>query len=270
MLAYVKILRPSVFLLGMLGVLVGALLAGVSSIETIALGILITFLVTGGGNVINDYFDYDIDKVNQPKRPIPSGKISLGAAKIYAIVLFALAALLSTTLNVYAMSLVLFNIMIAFVYSWKLKAKPLIGNLSDSWLAASTFVLGGLLSGGLNLAILSIFLMAFAGNTTREIVKAVEDIKGDRKAGYKTLPIVIGAHFSKFVALSFLIIAILLSFIPYGLGIFGINYLYAIFIADLVFSAAGFMMMTNPTKSQKMMKIGMFLTIAAFLVGIYL
>ena len=270
MFAYLEILRPSVFLLGMLGVLVGALLAGVSSIEMIALGIFITFLVTGGGNVINDYFDYEIDKVNRPKRPIPSGRIGRSSALIYSIALFVAALSLSVMLNAYALVLVAFNIFLSILYSWKLKAKPLLGNLCPSWLAASTFVFGSLLVGHFDLAVLSLFLMAFSGNTAREIVKAVEDLKGDKKAGYKTLPVVIGVHFSNFVALSFLIIGILLSFIPYGLGIFGINYLYAIFIADLVFSAAGFMMMTNPTKSQKMMKIGMFLTIAAFLVGIYL
>ena len=49
---------------------------------------LIILTITGAGNVINDYYDREIDAINQPSRPIPSGKISPGHARIYAVFLF--------------------------------------------------------------------------------------------------------------------------------------------------------------------------------------
>ncbi|MCD4807218.1 MAG: UbiA family prenyltransferase, partial [Methanococcoides sp.] len=48
----------------------------------------VVFLVTGAGNGLNDYFDIEIDKVNKPSRPIPSGKISLKSALYFSLLLF--------------------------------------------------------------------------------------------------------------------------------------------------------------------------------------
>lgn len=269
MIPYLKLVRPSTSFLGAMGVIVGALLAGISSVETIAIGAAVGFLVAAGGNAINDYFDVKTDKIVKKHRPIPSGQVTRNSVLIFSVLLFIIAIGLSTMLHYYAIILAFVNVLVAIVYSWKLKARPLIGNLFDSWLAASTFVFGGFLIGYFDMTILALALMAFSGNTAREIAKDIEDIKGDKKAKMKTLPIVIGTHFSKFVALSFLLIAIFLSLIPYGLGIFGMNYLYAIFIANIILFASGFVLMTNPAKAQRIMKIGMYFVIAAFLVGIY-
>ena len=94
--------------------------------------------------VINDYYDYEIDKINRPKRPLPSGKISKKNALIYAVILFTIANIIALYLNFYMLGLALFNTFIAFVYSWKLKKRLLMGNVLVSWLVASTFFFGSL------------------------------------------------------------------------------------------------------------------------------
>jgi len=266
---YLKLTRPVTSFLGTLGVIVGALIAGITSLELIILGAISAFFIAAASNAINDYFDIETDKISKKHRPIASGKVKPKTAFMIAMACFAIGGLISLTFHVYAAVLAFFVIFLSYVYSWKLKSRPLIGNLADSFMAAATFVFGGFLIGYFDLTILVIFLMAFAGNTAREIAKDIEDIKGDKKAGMHTLPILIGDHFSKFIALAFLLIAVFLSLIPYGLEIFGMNYLYAIFVADLVFFASGFVLMTNPAKAQRIMKIGMFFVIAAFLIGIY-
>ncbi|MBR9682803.1 MAG: UbiA family prenyltransferase, partial [Candidatus Aenigmarchaeota archaeon] len=164
---YLKLIRPLTSFLGTLGVIVGALLAGITSLEIIILGAVVAFFAAAGGNAINDYFDIETDKVSKKHRPIVSGKVSKNNALIFTSLLFIIAAILATQIHYYAMILAFFNIAVAIVYSWKLKARPLIGNLFDSWLAASTFVFGGFLIGYFDMVIFSIFLMAFSANTAR-------------------------------------------------------------------------------------------------------
>ena len=48
-----------------------------------------------GGNVINDYFDVEIDRVNKPLRPLPSNTVRLSSVSGFAIILFALGVFLS-------------------------------------------------------------------------------------------------------------------------------------------------------------------------------
>jgi len=268
MLAYLKILRPSVVALALFAVVVGAVLTGFYDIFLIAIAAVVAALVCGGGNVINDIFDYDIDKVNRPKRALPSGKISLKAAKIYAAALLIVAVALSALfLNIYQLVLALVNVGVAFVYSWRLKAMPLIGNLCPSWLGASSFLFGAL-AVGVNAVVMILFSMAFLANTGRELAKAIEDIPGDKKAGYRTLPIVLGKNFSAGVAIIFVVFGVLLSPLPWLFGLLTINYLYAVFVADVVFAVACWTMIMNAKKGQMIMKLAMFIAILACLVGL--
>lgn len=268
MLAYIKILRPSVVALAVLAVVVGAVLSGFWNWPFIAIAAIVAALAAGGGNVVNDISDYDIDKVNRPKRPLPSGKITLAAAKVYAAVLFVIALAASLVfLNYWQTAIVLVNMFVAFVYSWRLKALPLIGNLCPSWLAASSFLFGALFV-GINATILLLFSMAYFANTGREITKAIEDMPGDKKAGYRTLPLVVGKNFAAGVAIMFVLFAVLLSPLPWLLGLLSVNYLYMVFVADMIFAVACWALIIDARKGQLVMKAAMGVAIAAFLAGL--
>ena len=60
---------------------------------------LVVFFVTGAGNAINDYFDYEIDAINKPSRPIPSGKIGLSRAFSFSLALFIFGIIIASTIN---------------------------------------------------------------------------------------------------------------------------------------------------------------------------
>lgn len=270
MFVYSEILRPSVVALAAFAVAAGALVAGYWSPLPIAVAIAVAALVCGGGNVVNDIFDYNIDKVNRPQRPLPSGRISVRNAKIYAVVLWIVAIVLALSLlNVYNVVLALFNMAIAMLYSWRLKRYPLMGNFCPSWLAASAFVFGGLLSGSVTAAVGLLFVMAFLANTGREITKAIEDMPGDRKAGYRTLPLLAGSKLAAGVAILFVVLAVVLSPLPWALGLLSANYLYAVLAADMVFIVACYALLLDAAKGQRILKLAMFVAIVAFLVGIF-
>ena len=73
---YLKIIRPANSVAAGLAVLLGVIIAtGTIPLASLPL-IAVVFLVTAAGNVINDYCDSEIDAINRPDRPIPSGAVT--------------------------------------------------------------------------------------------------------------------------------------------------------------------------------------------------
>ena len=145
MLSYLEILRPQNGVIGIFAVIVGAMLVGFNNYFFIALACLSVFIILSAGNVINDYFDYEIDKINKKNRPIPSGRIKRNSALYYSIALFLIGIALAFYLNFNNFILALINSGLLILYSYKLKGQPLIGNVIVSWLVGSTFIFGSLL-----------------------------------------------------------------------------------------------------------------------------
>jgi geranylgeranylglycerol-phosphate geranylgeranyltransferase len=266
-MSYLRILRPSVCVLAVLAVIVGSLIAGVPLGLQLLIAVIAVFLLTGAGNVLNDYFDFKADIINRPKRPIPAGKIRRKDALVYSIILFIIGLSLVMTLNIYNIALAFFNAFLMFIYYF-FKKVPLIGNFIPSWMAASAFLFGGLLSGSIPLALMLFVAMAFFANTGREIAKSIEDVKGDRRANYNTLPIFAGKKASNWIAILFVLIAILISPFPYLLELLNIYYFVIVLLADLVFIYSFFVLLRSATESQAVMKTAMFISILAFVMGI--
>jgi geranylgeranylglycerol-phosphate geranylgeranyltransferase len=264
MFAYLEILRPSVLVLAAFAVLAGALVGGSVDPVQIILAMLVTAIIGGAGNATNDYFDYEIDKVNRPKRPIPSGRIPRQKAAIWAAILYAVAGGLAFLLPMYATVLAIANILITVVYASWLKRTP-IGHFVDCWLAASCFLFGSLLTGSIPMGVWILFAMGYAGNFGREVEKAIEDMVGDKKAGARTLPLAIGIGPAKIAAAIAVVLAIIISPLPWYLGIFGIPYLAIVLLADLVFAYSLVKLRTDAAKAQRISKIGMFIVLIAFI-----
>ncbi len=267
MLSYFSILRLSVCLLAFFAVFVGAFISGFTNPFQIILASSAAFLIAGAGNVLNDYFDYESDKINKPHRFIPSGKISRKNALYYSIVLLAISFSFFVYLNFKMFLLAGLNLLLILLYNWRLKRFPLIGNFVPSWLAASSFIFGGLLSNGLNVVVIIISMMAFTSNVGREIAKSIEDMMGDAKVKARTLPIVFGRHISNLLAIFFVLLAIIVSPLPYVFGLLNINYLYVVLVSDILFTISLFILFVSSKKSQQYMKIAMIVGIISFIVG---
>ena len=104
LLAGIRLLRPLNCLTGALAILVSAAITqSLDDITTIVLAMVVVVFYNGGANAINDYFDYEIDKINKPDRPIASGKVSKKTALIFSAVLYTLGIVLAVYLNTYAL-----------------------------------------------------------------------------------------------------------------------------------------------------------------------
>jgi geranylgeranylglycerol-phosphate geranylgeranyltransferase len=233
----------------------------------------VVFLVTGAGNVINDYFDHKIDSINRPDRPIPSGRIQRKTALYIAISLFVVGILLSLLLGPLCLFLAIVNSWLLIFYASTFKRMVLIGNLVVGYLAGSTFLFGGALEIFNGMGIRSnvvLFLLAILVTMAREIVKDIQDIEGDSKAGATTLPITVGKEFSARLTAVLGLTGVILSPLPLLLNeAFGVLYLVIIFVADLLLllSINEIILKDNSKKSSRLLKIAMFVALIAFVAG---
>jgi len=269
MKAYIEILRPVNAIMAVVSIILIALIAWKFNLDVLVAAIIV-FMATGAGNTINDYFDYEIDVVNRPERPIPSGRVSRGAAGAYSLVLFVLASVLGFFLGSLPGIIVVGSSLLMTYYAHTLKRKCLIGNLVISFLTGLSFVFGGVIVGEIAKAAY-IGFYAFLMTMAREIIKDMEDIEGDKIEGATTLPIKYGHRISSIIAAIFMFTASLTSPILI-IDVFSILYIPVLVLAIIIFIRAAFKILADPRKEtagevSKQIKIGMGITFVAFALG---
>ena len=88
-LNHIKLLRPfNVFISGFAMIIASAILDELSNFEKLTSILFTVMFFTGAANVYNDYVDYEIDLINRPKRPLPSGTVKKKSAVFLFLVLF--------------------------------------------------------------------------------------------------------------------------------------------------------------------------------------
>jgi geranylgeranylglycerol-phosphate geranylgeranyltransferase len=262
-LVILEILRPANCLMAGLAAVTGLVIAGSLDLLAASTVFLAAFLVTGAGNAVNDYYDREIDAVNRPKRPIPSRRISPRDALILSSVLFAVGCLLATLASESCLFIAILNSVLLFFYARDLKAMPVAGNCCVSYLTGSTFLFGGAALGPAGAAA-NMFpaALSFLATMSREIVKDIEDMEGDRKGGARTLPILVGRPVSSAAAAAFALLAVVLSL----LAPFGTAYMAIIAVADILFLISMLKIARgDASDSQRALKLGMALALLAFL-----
>jgi geranylgeranylglycerol-phosphate geranylgeranyltransferase len=247
---------------------IGAFVAGGVTEDPVAVATAVgaTALAVGAGNAINDYFDREIDRINQPERAIPRGAVSPRGALAFSVVLFVGAVVLALVLPPLAIGIATVNLLALIAYTEFFKGLPGLGNALVAYLVGSTFLFGAAAVGEIAPAIV-LFVLAAIATLTREIIKDVEDVEGDREEGLNTLPIAIGERRALVVAAVLLVAAVLASPVPFLRGYFGVPYLLVVVPADAVMLLAAYESFEDPTASQSRLKYGMFLAALAFIVG---
>jgi geranylgeranylglycerol-phosphate geranylgeranyltransferase len=269
-----RITRPvNSIVAGIAGLLGYLIAAGALAPEALILIPIIAF-ITAGGNVVNDYCDRAIDAINRPDRPIPSGDISPRAALIFSGSLFAAGLATCLFASPLCLAIAIFNSVLLVLYAVSFKRLPLVGNAAVSYLSASIFLFGGALisSAGLvqNLPVAAITFLAML---SRELFKDIEDMQGDQEGGARTLPMLTGVKSTGILALVLAACAVLASWLPV-MRWWGPAYLFAITICDAVILAGALQAFQCPdsacmrrTNATSVLKYGMFLALAVFLVA---
>lgn len=275
---YIEILRPGNAVMGAITIVLIALIDKTFSLPII-IAMAAVFFETAAGNVINDYFDYNIDLINKPERPIPSGRISLKNGRNYGYFLFLAGTICGFLISYLTNNWIPFGIVILadvilYLYAYKLKSTPLIGNLTVGFMTGFGFVFGGFTINNPTIITTSIFLgfFAFVMTTAREIVKDIEDVEGDKADGAKTLPILIGKKTPAILAAILIIVDCALCPLLYIWNVFGMLYLVIIAVAVILFIYSAILILksqdeTTAHKSSKILKIGMLIAFLSFALG---
>ncbi|NEP85801.1 MAG: chlorophyll synthase ChlG [Okeania sp. SIO2C2] len=160
-------------------------------------------LMTGYTQTLNDFYDKEIDAINEPYRPIPSGAISIPQVVTQIVVLLLAGVGLSYLLDLSAghefpiiTVLCLFGAFIAYIYSappLKLKQNGWLGNyaLGSSYIALPWWT-GHALFGELNLTIVILTLFYSFAGLGIAVVNDFKSVEGDEELGLKSLPVMFG------------------------------------------------------------------------------
>ena len=204
------------------------------SLQLLLLGFGCGFFLSGSALILNDYFDLEVDRINAPQRPLPSGKITPREAVAFAILtgLFGLVA--ASLINWPALFLSIPFWVIGILYNWKYKQAGLPGNLMVSSSVAITFILGGIAVGEpWNPIVWTFGLVAFLIDLGEEIAGDAMDMEGDKKRGSKSIAITMGRNFALRISGIIFVLVTLISLVPFLLNWFGTGYLVVVSVIDL-------------------------------------
>jgi len=222
---HIKLLRPlNVFTSGLAMVIGSGILGTLNNTGTLLLVMAVVMCFAGAANALNDVVDYEIDKINRPMRPLPSGFVKKRTALFISILLFSIGTLACLELSEAAKVI---GIVIAMpfmvLYSKYLKGMPLIGNMIVAFILGLSFLFCGAAFNNMSPMWIPMIL-AFGLTLVRELVKDIADMDGDQSAGLKTFPITVGIE--KSIQLSIFLSACIGvgAFIPYLYGTYGIWY----------------------------------------------
>ncbi|NTV46508.1 MAG: UbiA family prenyltransferase [Chlorobiales bacterium] len=230
--AYIDILRPSNVGLFFMAIMLGAVMIdglNALAIPGVWIAALSGTLIGGAANVINDVMDVEIDRINKPKRPLVSGVITEDQAKRYWAILNIAAVALAFALSLEAFLMAVAAVPLMYAYSVYFKRMVFIGNLVVCLVISGGFVFGALAVGNLS-GVWFPVIFSFLFNMGREILKDLEDTKGDQAVGAETLAIRLGTTGTLRVVTLMFSVLILVSLVPYVMGIYGKWYLFSVMI----------------------------------------
>ncbi len=169
-----------------------------------------TILIAAAGYIINDYYDVKIDLINKPERVI----IGKGITRRYALLFHTLLSVTGVAIGfLLNWKIGVTNFICAFLlwlYSNALKRLPFVGNLTVALLTGLSIFIVNLLYPPMVVLVAIYSLFAFFITMVREIIKDLEDLRGDDTFGCKTLPIVWGIRGTKFFTYFLLALFVLL------------------------------------------------------------
>lgn len=226
---YITLIRPINFVITALSISASCLLAGGTKEQVLIIifASLSGAFIGAGGMVINDILDIEIDRINKPHRPLPSGAIEKYDALMFYGALTGAGLIMSayTTRSAFIIAFVAAPVIV--LYSKVFKGTPLLGNIIVGGLTGLAFIYGGAAVGNIRQAVIPA-LFAFLINVGREIIKDMEDVEGDAKNEAATLPVKYGMKNASIIATMFLLFVIASTIFPFVSGIYGITYFIAV------------------------------------------
>jgi 4-hydroxybenzoate polyprenyltransferase len=252
--------------------------AGLNLINFLLL-IMATSLIAMAGYLQNDLLDINPDSVNRPGKNMVGRRFRVHVVQILYWIFTVSGVLLGVYVS-FAIGKINYGLVFVFAagllwfYSERYQCQPVIGNIVIAFLSALTIAIVWLFSffaliqdpvvftsvqqkfSNLNILILLFSGFAFFTSLMREMIKDIQDFKGDDRFGCRTLPIVIGVKKTKWIALAVTLLTFSLSIWcqVFFIGADFEKLFYYFFVVDLLFLIVA-LMLTKARKPEDYKKV---------------
>jgi len=274
---YLRLMRPINCLMMGIAVMAGAVLASPNfseaPLEDLMWGFVTGFMLTAASMAINDYYDKEIDAVNEPDRPIPSGLIDPREALAFAFILTSIGFAAAYLTNIFCFAMAIIAWIFFVTYTTVGKRSGLAGNFLVSACVATPFIYGSaVIADEVRSNVLIFAAMAFLSNTGREITKGIVDVEGDEMQNIKTLAVRYGAKRAAIAATIFYFLAVLLSPIPLLLQLVSFWFIPLVALTDFGLVASALILLKdysreNAKKVKSMILLWFIFGLLAFIAG---
>ncbi len=276
--ACAELTRPVNSLMVGFAVVVGlAIVYGIAGERPPASTVLLSFatgsLISASAMVLNDLADVEIDRINAPWRPLVSGRVTAAHAKACFLALTAGGLVAAAMLGPAPFAVAFLVWLVAVVYDLWGKRSGFPGNLMVAFSTAAPFMFAMAVAGCLCREVIVFWLMVFLTVLGREIAKDIADVEGDRLAGARTLPIVLGERRAALAAAALYLAACALSPLPVLQGRVAVApYLALVAVVDaiLVYESARIAARYDREtilRHKRNILIAMFIGLVAFMAG---
>lgn len=243
------------------------------SVETILLIFFSMAFITSAGFAINDYFDRESDAVIKPKRPLPSGALSLKQVIAVSSVLFAVGLVLAFFINWLSFAIIVADSILLLLYSTIVKRKSgFMANVLIGILTGTAFLFGEATITNppvISLVSVSLYPIAF-GTIGGNVLRDVLSLEGDSKVGYPTLPQKIGKVSAERVAAIFFVLTGVFAPLPYLLRYFNIYYLSVILVWSATLICSSVLLVTKSSTIADVRKYERIVTMSMILLPLAL
>lgn len=269
-----KVSRPLTTLTGALAVVLGGYVAGTGEWFNVALAVLSTILISSSANAWNDLLDIEIDRINQPQRPLPSGQVSIRNARIFSFVLAILSLLVAALISLPAFLIALTANALLYLYSWRLKSTVLLGNFIVALVSATSAVYGGVAAGNPQPS-LWLFAIIFVAILGREVLKTMADYDGDLNESVRTISTAWGRKVARIFFYILVGATLFMMLLPYLLEVYRPIYGYIILlgvfpvILYIVYRVSGERSGAQLERMSQLMKYDFLIWFAAVILGAY-
>jgi len=275
LIGFLQLTRPLNCLMMGFAVIVGASLVSTLNFTTnLLLGFVTAFSLTAASMVINDFYDREIDAINEPNRPIPRGDVSPKEALIFALVLslFGLIAAFKTNLPSLMMAVIAWIISLTYITEGKGTGLP--GNFLVSATVVIPFIYGGLAVGQIETSTLLFVAIVFLSNTGREVTKGIVDVEGDKSHNIKTIAVNYGDRIAAVTGAFFSFLAVSLSPLPWIWGLVSDWFIPPVILTDIGLIVSAILLLRNYSRKNakkiKNLSLVWFVTgLLAFILGTF-
>jgi len=273
LMGFLRLIRPLNCLMMGFAVIVGAsLVSPLNFTINLLLGFATSFSLTAASMAINDFYDREIDAINEPNRPIPRGDVSPKEALMFALLLSIIGFVAAFETNLPSLLVAVIAWIISISYITKGKGTGLPGNFLVSATVVIPFIYGGLTVGQIETSTLLFVAIAFLSNTGREVTKGIVDVEGDQSHNIRTIAVTYGERTAAAAAAVFSLLAVCLSPLPWLWGLVSDWFLPPVLLTDIGMLVSSILLLRNYSrknaKRTKNLSLLWFITgLLAFILG---